>query len=385
VLAGLLALAVAAWVRRAPPGARGAAVAWLVLALVASVVLVAPFLLGFRSATHGLGVVGDRRGLLLWLRDTALMYGPALVLAAVPFLGVRRLPRRVVLGGAAAVVVLGAGLAPFDLAGVVVLLALLGVALWLLLGDRATDPADQVVWLLLAGGLACLLLPEVVYLRDEFDGGPFARMNTAFKFGYHAWVLLGLGGVAALARRRVSLPARGPRIAWAVVAAVVGLGALVYPVAGTWARKDGFAGSPTLDGLGWLRAKAPGDVGAIAWLNDHAPAGSVLLEAVGDDYSADGAARVSTFTGLPTVLGWAGHELQWDHDAGDRRTEVAALYRAASPAAAEPLLRRYRVRYVVAGPLELQTYGTSGVGIWNRLGRVVFSRAGTTVWDLGAR
>ena len=53
-----------------------------------------------------------------------------------------------------------------------------------------------------------------------------------------------------------------------------------------------------------------------------------MLEAVGDDYSAFGHARISTFTGLPTVMGWLGHELQWGHDPGRRRQDVEALYRA---------------------------------------------------------
>ena len=72
--------------------------------------------------------------------------------------------------------------------------------------------------------------------------------------------------------------------------------------------------------------RAPGRLEAIAWLNDHAPADAVVLETVGEDYSRVGHARISTFTGLPTVLGWPGHELQWGHDPGTRRADVATLY-----------------------------------------------------------
>ena len=136
------------------------------------------------------------------------------------------------------------------------------------------------------------------------------------------------------------------------------------------------------DGLGWLRDRAPGDVGAIDWLNDEAAAGEVVLESVGDDYSAFGHARISTFTGLPTVLGWPGHELQWGHDAGTRRADVASMYESPTTAGAEELLRRYAVRYVVVGPLELTEYGDGGVAKWDRLGQRVYSRDGTTVWRL---
>ena len=38
-------------------------------------------------------------------------------------------------------------------------------------------------------------------MRDEFDDGPLYRMNTVFKLGYQAWLLLGLAAIGALALR----------------------------------------------------------------------------------------------------------------------------------------------------------------------------------------
>ena len=40
------------------------------------------------------------------------------------------------------------------------------------------------------------------------------------------------------------------------------------------------------------------------------------------------------------------------------------------------------MRYVVAGPLERTDHGDPGLVKWDALGRVVFDRRGTTVWDL---
>ena len=228
-----------------------------------------------------------------------------------------------------------------------------------------------------------MLGPELLYIRDEFDDSALYRMNTVFKLYYQAWLLLGLGAIGACAWWRAWLPRRWMRLGFGLLGVVVVLGAAVYPVAGTYARKGGFSAAPTLDGLGWLRDRAPGDVGAIEWLNDHAPDGAVVLEAVGDDYSAFGHARISTFTGLPTVLGWPGHERQWGHDVGDRAAEVEAAYAATTAAAAEPLLARYGVRYVVVGPLERADYGDDGVAKWDELGRRVFDADGTIVWEVG--
>jgi uncharacterized membrane protein len=120
----------------------------------------------------------------------------------------------------------------------------------------------------------------------------------------------------------------------------------------------------------------------MAWLRDNTARDAVVLEAVGDDYSAFGHGRIATFTGRPTVMGWAGHELQWAHDPGTRRKDVETIYRATTAEAARPLLERYGVRYVVFGPIERTTYGDAGVAKWDELGRRVFERDGTTVWKL---
>jgi uncharacterized membrane protein len=82
------------------------------------------------------------------------------------------------------------------------------------------------------------------------------------------------------------------------------------------------------------------------------------------------------------VMGWTGHELQWQHDPGTRRDEVRRAYTATDPAGAQPLLDRYRVRYVVVGPIEDADYGRAGVAKWDRLGRRVLDVQGTTVWEV---
>ena len=157
---------------------------------------------------------------------------------------------------------------------------------------------------------------------------------------------------------------------------------LVFPYAGNHARREGFSRAPALDGLGWLRERAPGDVAAIAWLRERAAADAVVLEAVGPDYSAFGHARMSTFTGRPAVLGWEGHVRQWGHDPAGREDDVRTLYTTATAATARPLLARYGIRYVVVGPIERSDYGDAGLAKWDELGRRVLDRDGTTVWEL---
>ncbi|MDP9293276.1 MAG: DUF2298 domain-containing protein, partial [Actinomycetota bacterium] len=270
-----------------------------------------------------------------------------------------------------------------DLAGIAALVALVAVAAHAAVSRRLAAP-ERFAWVLICGAMLCLLIPELVYVRDSFAGSRLFRMNTVFKLGFQAWLLLAVAGACVVLWAGEWLPRAVRALWWLPLLALLGL-SVVFPVAGTYARKDGFAAAPHLDGLRWLAESAPGDPAAIAWLREHAPRDSVVLESVGDDYSAFGHARISTFTGLPTVLGWPGHEVQWDHDPGTRRDDVERLYTVTDPAAARPLLRRYRVRFVVVGPLERTDYGDAGVAKWDALGRRVFEREGTAVWDLTPR
>jgi YYY domain-containing protein len=384
VMAGLLVLAVAAWVRDPRSGPeRPEAARWLLSVLSLSVLLVLPFHLDFDPAARGIGTVEERQDFGAWLADHLLLFGSLLLPVALAclgrLLGTRR-PLRNALWLAAAAVFAGSLLAAAGRLHLAVLALALALALERVLAVRI-EPAQRALWLLVAGGVGCLLGPELLYVRDEFDGGELYRMNTVFKLGYQAWLLLGLAAVAALAWSRVWLPRRGARLAAGAALAAVLAGAAVYPVAGTYASREGFARTPTLDGLGWLAERAPGDVAAIAWLDDHAAAGSVVLEAVGEDYSAFGHARISTFTGLPAVLGWPGHERQWGHDPGTRARDVERMYRGGASEAL-PLLRRYAVRYVVVGPIERADHGDAGVAKWDALGRRVLDRDGTVVWEV---
>jgi YYY domain-containing protein len=384
VAAGLLIGAVVVWMRGpAADGRRAYGAVWTVLVLVAGIVLVLPFWLDFDPAARGLGAVTERRSFARWTGDMMLIYGVlgwgVLAAYAGRLLAARRRVRIAAWGAVGAAFVLSL-LAPVDLSGAALLVAALAVAVHAALTRRLEAP-ERFLWLLIAGGVACVLAPELVYIRDEFDDTALYRMNTVFKLGYQAYLLLAIAAACALPWAGRWLPRRA-WAGWAAVGAVLLLLGLVFPYAGNWARREGFSRSPTLNGLGWLRASAPGDVAAIAWLRANAPDDAVLLEAAGPDYSGFGHARMSTFTGRPTVIGWAGHELQWKHAPGRRADDVRAMYTSTDAGATRGLLDRYGVRYVVVGPIERADYGDAGIAKWDELGRRVFDRDGTTIWDV---
>jgi uncharacterized membrane protein len=285
-------------------------------------------------------------------------------------------------------------------------LALLALALVLALHPvvaRSTTPPARMVWLLLASGLACLLVPEVLYVRDEFDGGPLYRMNTVFKLDYQAWILLapvaGFGifeGVAAF-RVRPVLRYAGPALA-AIAVVLIG-GGLVYTVTAIPGRTEGFAAEvTTLDGIQTHRVFRPDDIAAIEWLRDNVEPGEVIVEASGRTWGpSDGgpvvtdqridytdAARYSAFTGFPTVLGWPGHELQW-RGSGDplagRLDDIDNLYLSDSPAEALGILRKYGARYVVVGSREMQDY-PQGLDKFQQFMNLVFESGPVRIYEL---
>jgi len=81
------------------------------------------------------------------------------------------------------------------------------------------------------------------------------------------------------------------------------------------------------------------------------------VEAVGGEYSEY--ARVSTESGLPSVLGWPGHEIQWrggTTEIGTREADIQAIYQSNDWSTIESLLKQYNIRYVYLGTLERIKY-----------------------------
>ena len=106
------------------------------------------------------------------------------------------------------------------------------------------------------------------------------------------------------------------------------------------------------------------------------------MEAVGNDYSDYG--RISAGTGLPTILGWKGHELQWRGSTklfDGREEEVADIYQSEDPDRVRQLLEQYGIRYVYFGRREQTTYGDNHLSDYAGFLRTVFQQGGVTIYE----
>jgi uncharacterized membrane protein len=136
--------------------------------------------------------------------------------------------------------------------------------------------------------------------------------------------------------------------------------ALLFPAFGISSRAQEYAHPATLNGIAHYRYTQPDEHAALMWLRQNVEGAPVIVEAIGGQYSPQGHGRVSATSGLPTLLGWAGHEYQWrgsTPEPPEREAAVEQIYGGRDWTTARELLDRYGVRYIYVGPLEVSTYG----------------------------
>jgi YYY domain-containing protein len=333
--------------------------------------LYAPYFVGYGGPPLSLGIVSDPTplGSLLVLFGWAIGLLAALGLFTRWCVGDRRSWAVVGVGA-----VVGVALALAGQPALGVLVALLATLLpWPGVIERF-DPATAMIVGLGAFAVAILVGVELIFLDDAFH----SRMNTVFKFHENAWLLAGLAGGLGL-----SLVGRfTPRARWLVAgfACVFVAAGLVYPLTAIATRlAEVPPGGPTLDGLSFL---GPDDRSAVRWLGDQNLGGGrlVLAEGPGEEYNPF-TSGMATYSGAATVLGWAGHELQWRGpvpEIGQRQADLRAIYHDAPPDNIRPILDRYAIQYVVVGDVERRAYGDEATTRFEGVLPVAF-RAGTTV------
>lgn len=234
------------------------------------------------------------------------------------------------------------------------------------------------VLLMIAGALILLLTPDYVYLRDGFG----SRMNTVFKFYYQAWALLAVAcsyGIWSIASPHVHrpLPAAGRVGLTGLALFLLALG-LDYPLRAVPERmfnetgRTGNVIAPplTLDGSSTLTNA--NDYRALICLRDLTAGQDGLVAAEVSfhgsyDYFPGGIAsgRLAGITGLPTVLGWQGHERQWrgrgySAAIGTREQDIITLYTDLRLDVVQPIIDQYGIDYIVYGSAERTRYGQDG-------------------------
>ena len=276
---------------------------------------------------------------------------------------------------------------------------------FVLLSFHARYPDRLFTSILMTLALAILVGCEEYYIRDSYGS---KRMNTLFKFHYQAWILFGLAA-PLIWKRLCSTPAlsRSLKLLLKSTAMILLVLNLFYPIGVSWKRlKEWPPSQPnTIDGNSyfsrmdfaqsmsglywnishyaahrWLKSEQK----AIEWLNENVTGSPVVLEYPGKK-SYHYNARISTNTGLPTLMGWNQHERLWRKTWVQENAEAKeALEKAQLPVnqwsmtkmreeAADfiyqepnfetvlPVIDQYQIQYIFIGKLERDAYPQTGL------------------------
>ena len=273
----------------------------------------------------------------------------------------------------------------------------------------AEDRALAFPLLLVAVGMALIAVPELVFLRDVFAGSA-PRMNTIFKLYFQVWLIFAVAAAPALAWIVNHLPDRllGHNLAafqpvaylwrgvWVVVLVALVAASLIYPIGASHTiYLRGTPSTGTLDGLSTI---APyilqsGDLRALAWMRANISGDPTIVEAsiAAAEYKTYG--RVSVFTGLPTIMGWAGHEYQWRvnwlndpnnaQDFNARLGDITTIYTSSDSAVVLRLLHHYDAKFIYVGPVEWATYGTmADLGRFARYLHIIYNTDGVVIYQV---
>lgn len=155
-----------------------------------------------------------------------------------------------------------------------------------------------------------------------------------------------------------------------------------------WFRDDAHS-SPFRRHEGSPIINVASEMEAVDWLRDNVVGSPVILEAYAyRGYNWSDGARISTLTGLPTVLGSEMHMTQhrWEirESIRQRTVDISRIYSSDSLEEAHDLLEKYGVRLVFVGEVERLYYPGAGldkfqVADWATL---VYENAHVEVWEV---
>ena len=237
------------------------------------------------------------------------------------------------------------------------------------------------VLLMIGTALVLTIAVEVVVLV-----GDIGRMNTVFKLYLQAWMLLAVSAAASFGWLLNVFPFW--RIRWRTIYQV-GLYVLIAGVSlfTLTATSDKISdrmtptAPHTLDSLEYMKYSSYADYGkdftlgedyhAIRWMQENIEGSPVIVEAAPAGVQYQWHSRFTIYTGLPGVVGWQYHQQQQrvmeSNQIIQRGVDVDNFYTSPDKDAAVNFLRKYNVRYIVVGQLELAKYTPIDLNIPNGL------------------
>ena len=343
----------------------------LVKIVVVSVIMYSPYLI-FSSSKgfYGIGLIGGKTQLSEFLEIFALF---VFILATLMWFLMRNDLKTM-----AGIVLLSFLLA--WISGFHILIIVIPIILVSVIGmQKALDGQSgnlSFILLLAVTGTLLVLFCDIFYISDSYSR-PYHRMNTVMKIYLEIWVFLGIAAANALYfilrdssmvsgfRKKFSKT----KAVWVIMLISLIIASVISPLAMSLTLSGGketlygkTPGFDTLNGLDYLFNEYPWDLIAIDWIDKNINGSHTMIEAPGDAYTYS--SRVSSLTGLSTVIGWRSHEQMWRgirSGVGTRQDDTNHIYDSEYNEKTLELLEKYDVEYIYIGELERDRYSKAGL------------------------
>ncbi len=253
------------------------------------------------------------------------------------------------------------------------------------------NASDVFVLILVTLSTLLIILPEFIYVKDIYPA--HYRANTMFKLVYQAFIMLSIASGYIIIRilnikHQISKMQIKNKIfnfyyVYLLFAILFFMLVMIYPYFAINSYFGNLKNYQGLDGTKYLKTLYPADYEAVSWINKNIKGQPIILEAQGDSYTDYG--RVSTNTGLPTVLGWTVHEWLWrgTYDIpAPRIPEIEKMYVSVNPDETKNLLKKYNISLVFIGDLERQKYPNINIKKFNSLGKIIYKIGDTNIYQI---
>ena len=258
------------------------------------------------------------------------------------------------------------------------------VAVTLTRSRRGADDGAHYIMMMASVAIYLLFAAELFFVHDLFAN----RMNTVFKFYYQAWILLSVaGGYGAYVWLK-----QGPKLTGlmqamnksALILVFILIASSIYfSVASSVTKTTASGLGPTLDSIRFLEQRNQDEKNVILEIGKIAEIKDILVESVGGSYTDHG--RVAGYSGVPGVLGWKGHEVQWHGDDAvfnDREQDVETIFTTTDREELNSLIDKYSLTMVVVGPRERSSYGNIDMSMFDTLGDRVIENGSYTIFKI---
>ncbi len=272
------------------------------------------------------------------------------------------------------------------------------IFLFFLVRQKKLLKTDIFILLLIVVSTLLIIVPEFIYLKDIYPA--HFRANTMFKLVFQSFIMLSLSSSYIIIRitsniNKKTIQIRN-RLLYAIYLSITMILlalVMIYPILAIKsyygiAEKniEGKLNEPVgLDGITYLQKQYFDDYQGILWINKNIKGQPVILEAQGDSYTDY--ARISSNTGLPTVLGWTVHEWLWRGSyeiPGSRVDKIRAAYEELDTNKTKDFLQDYDVEYVFVGALERDKYPNLNEEKFLKLGSMVYQSGETKIYKINS-